>query len=58
MKNPITNSYRAQILKANIDIVRRLGPSTIKPNQRDEMVRVLEDMVSRLQASQTTEKAA
>ncbi len=58
MKNPITNSYRAQILKANVDIIRRLGPSVIKPNQRDEMVRVLEDMVQRLQAPQGQEKAA
>lgn len=57
MKNPITNSYRAQILRANVDIIRRLGPSVIKPNQRDEMVRVLEDMVQRLQAPQGQEKA-
>lgn len=58
MKNPITNSYRAQILKANVDIIKRLGPSVIKPSQRDEIVRVLEDMVDRLQAPQGQEKAA
>ncbi len=58
MKNPITYSYRAQILKANVDIIKRLGPSVIKPSQRDEMVRVMEDIVDRLKASLTTEKAA
>lgn len=53
MTAPITNSYRSQILRANITILRQLGPSTIKPSQRDEIVRVLEDMIERLQADTT-----
>ena len=53
MTQPITNSYRVQILRANITILRQLGTSTIKAAQRDEMVRVIEDMIDRLQADAT-----
>ena len=48
MTRPITNSYRIQILQAVAGILRRSGPGIIKPAERDEMVRVLEDMVDRL----------
>lgn len=51
MKNPITNSYRAQIIRACIGVIKQLGPSVIKSAQRDEMVRVLEDMDTRLRAA-------
>lgn len=48
MTQPITNSYRAQIIEANNKVLRRLGPSVIKAKDRDEIVRVLEEMAERL----------
>lgn len=58
MKSPITNSYRAQNLQAAAKLIRSLGPKAVKPSEREEIVRVLEDMVQRLQAPQVQEKAA
>lgn len=58
MKNPITNSYRAQNLQAAIKLIRPLGPKAVKPSERDEIVRVLEGMVQRLQVPQGKEEAA